>query len=195
MDRNPLQLKRRQEFVIGLFFSMFEYNIKFRCTSDHGNADALSRLPLSDTVEENDVPPELVLLVEHLDSSPVTASQIKQSTMCDPELAMVFEYVQHGWPGKSAVSSSLNPFYQRKEELSVLNGCLLWGARVVIPKSYRAHVLTQLHEGHPGVTKMKGLSRMYVWWPGISKDIEDMVSDCTECQQHQSTPQVAPLHP
>ncbi len=83
-----------------LFFSMFEYNIKFR-----------------------------VLLTEHLDSSLVTASQIKQSTMCDPELAMVFEYVQHGWPGKSAVSSSLNPFYQRKEELSVLNGCLLWGAQ------------------------------------------------------------------
>ncbi len=56
-------------------------------------------------------------------------------------------------------------------------------------------MLIQLHEGHPGVTKMKGLSRMNVWWPGISKDIEDMVSDCTECQQHQSTPQVAPLHP
>ncbi len=84
----------------------------------------LRQLPLSDTVEENDVPLELVLLVEHLDSSPVTASQIK-------------------WLGKSAVSSSLNPFYQRKEELSVFNGCLLWGARVVIPKSYRAHVLTQ----------------------------------------------------
>ena len=56
-------------------------------------------------------------------------------------------------------------------------------------------MLTELHEGHPGCTRMKGLARMYVWWPGISKDIENTVRHCSECQQHQSTPPVAPLHP
>ena len=56
-------------------------------------------------------------------------------------------------------------------------------------------MLTELHEGHPGCTRMKGLARMYVWWPGITKDIENTVRHCSECQQHQSTPPVAPLHP
>ena len=74
-------------------------------------------------------------------------------------------------------------------------GCVLWGARVVIPKNHRADVLKQLHEGHPGITRMKGLSRMYVWWRGITKDIEDTVRDCVECQQNQAAPPVSPLHP
>ena len=36
---------------------------------------------------------------------------------------------------------------------------------------------------------------MYVWWPGITREIEDTVERCSECQQHQSRPTVAPLHP
>ena len=36
---------------------------------------------------------------------------------------------------------------------------------------------------------------MYVWWPDSAKDIENTVRSCTECQQHQSSPPVAPLHP
>jgi len=36
---------------------------------------------------------------------------------------------------------------------------------------------------------------MYVWWPGITKDIEETVRDCLQCQTHPSTSPVAPLHP
>ena len=43
---------------------------------------------------------------------------------------------------------------------------------MVIPTPCREAVLTELHAGHPGCTRMKSLSRMYVWWPGITKDIE-----------------------
>ena len=178
-----------------LALSMYEYELKFRNTTAHGNADALSRLPLTDTVPDDRTPPELVLLLEHLDSSPITAAHIKEATRRDPELSTIHQYVQQGWPHRSAMETSLMPFYERREELSVHDGCLLWGNRVVVPKTYRGDVLVQLHEGHPGTTRMKGLSRMYVWWPGISKDVEETVQDCIPCQQQQSKPPVAPLHP
>ena len=42
---------------------------------------------------------------------------------------------------------------------------------------------------------MKALSRMYVWWPGISSDIEKSVRQCPECQEMQSSPPVSPLNP
>ena len=174
---------------------MFEYVLKFRNTTAHANANALSRLPLSDTIPEGGIPPELVLLVDHLNSSPVTADQIREATKCDCQLSNVLQFVQQGWPRQSPDGSHMRMFFERKDELSVQDGCLLWGARVVVLTVHRAHVLTQLHEGHPGATRMKALSRMYVWWPGITKDIEEAVRDCLQCQTHQSTPPVAPLHP
>ena len=42
----------------------------------------------------------------------------------------------------------------------------------MVPMVHREAVLTQLHDGHPGMAKMKAMSRMYVWWPGISSEIE-----------------------
>ena len=62
--------------------------------------------------------------------------------------------------------------------------------------SFLHSALTELHEGHPGVTQMKVLARMYIWWPGITTDIERSVRLCT-CsthQMHQSSPSVTRLY-
>ena len=176
-----------------LLLSMYDYILTFRKTQLHGNADALSRLPLPDKPTTVPVPTELVLLLEHLDDSPVTAQQIQAWTRRDPVLATVLDYVRHGWPDRSDVH--LRAYASRKDELSVYQGCILWGARVVIPSRAREAVLTELHEGHPGMTRMKALARMYVWWPGMEKNIEETVNCCTKCQMQQSSPPVAPLQP
>ena len=55
-----------------------------RDATAHANANALSHLLLSETIPEGGIPPELVLLVDHLNSSPVTADQIREATKCDP---------------------------------------------------------------------------------------------------------------
>ena len=175
-----------------LSLSMFEYELKFRNTTAHANADALSRLPLSDSVSTSETPPEFVLLTTHLEDSPVTADQIKAATQRDPELSQVMQYVQQGWPAQVPAESPLKLCFNRKDELSSMDGCLLWGARVVVPKQYRALVMDQLHEGHPGATS---LSRMYVWWPRITQELEDAVKGCQSCQKLQTSPPPAPLHP
>ena len=51
------------------------------------------------------------------------------------------------------------------------DGCIVWGARVVVPPQGRQAVLQELHEGHLGITKMKALARMHVCWPRIDKEI------------------------
>ena len=69
--------------------SGYEYTLKFRSSTDYGNADALSRPSLPVILKKVDVPPELVLLTEHLENSPVTAHDIQVWTRRDPELARV----------------------------------------------------------------------------------------------------------
>ena len=61
-----------------------------------------------------------------------------------------------------------------KDELTFENNVILWGLRVVILNVLAQRVLQELHYQNPGIVKMKTLSRMYVWFPGIDKEIEEI---------------------
>ena len=83
----------------------------------------------------------------------------------------------------------LQPYRDRVVELSVEDGCLLWGGRVVIPSSLKETVLAELHKEHMGVS---ALARGHVWWRGMDKDIEALGKSCRACL---AVPATAPLHP
>ena len=80
-----------------LLLSSYEYSITFRPTHKHGNADAMSRLPVPETIGNEQIPTELVLLMETLENSSVTAKDIRDWTAKDPQLSRVYNYVQSGW--------------------------------------------------------------------------------------------------
>ena len=65
-----------------LLLSSYEYGMEFRDTLSHGNADALSRLPLPVCPPEGEQLPEIILLMDHLSDSPVTAQQIQAALSC-----------------------------------------------------------------------------------------------------------------
>ena len=54
---------------------------------------------------------------------------------------------------------------------------------MIVTSRHRKAVLKELHEAHPGMTRTKGLARMFVCWPGIDGDIERTVRLCRECQK------------
>ncbi|XP_015280718.1 PREDICTED: uncharacterized protein K02A2.6-like [Gekko japonicus] len=145
-----------------------------------GHADALSCLPLP-VCDPDPAPAHQVAWLESLQEQPVHVSEVARCTSKDKLLCRVLDWVVRGWP-KAKGDTDLAPFVSRKDELSVHNGCVLWGSRVVIPKPLQERVLTALHEAHPGVVHMKALARSYVWWPGLDKDIEDVVKRCQTCQ-------------
>ncbi|KAJ8338235.1 hypothetical protein SKAU_G00372010 [Synaphobranchus kaupii] len=169
----------------------YEYKIVYKPGKEHANADALSRLPLPQTAEEDDT--DQVLMINVMDDSPVTTTQVRKWTAKDKTLSQVHEWCLKGWPRE--VDSPYKPYSQRRLELSVKDGCVLWGARVVIPKRGRGSVLKQLHNTHPGISRMKGLARSYVWWPGMDMEIEQEVQSCLACQETRKCPARAPLHP
>ncbi|KAL5463687.1 hypothetical protein EMCRGX_G032610 [Ephydatia muelleri] len=190
----PMASARVQRWALTL--SGYQYTIKYKEGITHGNADALSRLPCPCTsdAKAQQTPGELVGLIDLLNSSATTANQIRKWTDKDPTLSRVRQFLLTGWPS-SNLAEEFKPYVTRKLELSVLDGCVLWGARVVIPPQGRANILQELHEVHLGMNKMKGLARGYVWWPKLDSDIEDLVRKCDVCQSSRSLPAVAPLHP
>ena len=159
--------------------------------------DALSRLPLNDP-DLTSAPDQegTVFMLEVLENSisPVTLSTIRGQTSKDPVLSRVKNMVTHGnWD--AAIEQEFLPYLRRKRELSVLDDCIVWGSRVVVPRPSQKAVLEILHEAHPGIVRMKSLARGPVWWPGIDSDLEEKVKSCKPCQENKKSPPVAPLHP
>ena len=172
----------------------YEYALVSRRTNAHGNADALSRLPLVDTIQETPLPAEFILALEQLNDAPVTHEQIQAWTVQSPVLRKVSHFIQQGWPSHCD-QPELKPYWSRQTELSCFEGCILWGTRVLVPPQGRQRLLEELHIGHPGMSRMKALARTVIWWPKLDMDIEEMVKGCNECQLTRSMPPAAPLNP
>ncbi len=130
----PMASTRIQRWA--LLLSAYQYSIKYKRGQDHANADALSRLPLPCRSADVPLPGETVLLLDHLQTTPVTAQQIKAWTGRDPVLAKVRTLVLQGW-GPAVEGEELRPYFRRKDELSIEDGCVLWGSRVIVPPQGR----------------------------------------------------------
>jgi len=126
--------------------------------------------------------------VKFLDGNiPVLAEDVTKATKVDPILSKVHQFVLNGWPVKcDQLPGVFKPFYHRRDEISCEEGCVLWGARVVIPKMFQKFILDLLNWKHLCMCNMKRLARSYAWWPKLDADIESKVRACAVCQRIKS---------
>ena len=122
----------------GLKLAAYTYHLRHRAGSQNGNADALCRLLLQVKEPEVEAPGEVVLVMEQLDESPLTAQQIKAQTGKDPCLSVVRSWVMTGWLKSLsntvyADKEDFEAYWHRQNELTVHDGCVMWGHRAVIP--------------------------------------------------------------
>jgi len=144
----PMASSRIQCWVLAL--SAYNHHIWHRPGENHTNVGLLSRL---DSISDINTPADMVLFMETLDDTPITARQIAMWRPGRILLCWSDDSVQHGW--SCSGDSNLKAFYQRRAELSVLDGCILCGCRVVIPKIGHESVLNLLHERHHKLLRPK----------------------------------------
>ena len=123
----------------------------------------------------------------------LTSQMIQKETRVDPVLSQVYSFIIGGWP--TVLDPTFAPFKSKRDELTTQQGCILWGTRVVVPSSLQDKVLQELHDTHPGMSRMKAFARSYVWWPNIDSHIERTVSYCNTCQSMRSASPTAQIHP
>ena len=177
-----------------LTLSAYTFTIRYMPGKDLGNADVLSRLPQPQTTDADCQPAELIHLLQHLSSTTINAASIRRWIDTHPLLSKIRQFILQGWPNNQ-LDEEFQPYSKRKTELSVLDGCILWGTRVVVPPQGRQSVLQELHDTHLGASKMKSLARAYIWWPKMDTEIENLAKSCPTCQKTSSSPAEAPLHP
>ena len=180
---------RMQRWALTL--SAYQYTIEHIKGTSNQCADCMSRLPM--TKQSRDSAEKIHVIVQ-TDDLPVTATQIAKETLCDNQLSIVMKAIQHGhWPTDSSVD--VNPFYKRRHELSIVDGCIMWGTRVVVPKVFHEPLLKELHCSHVGMSRMKSLARSYFWWLHLDSQIENLSRNCVECSAASRNPPKAPAHP
>ena len=81
-----------------LFLAGFEYSIEYKNTSQHGNADGFSRLPLKKACDKEVVDPVEIFQVSQIEVLPVNADMLRQATQRDPVLSRVMKNTKQGWP-------------------------------------------------------------------------------------------------
>jgi hypothetical protein len=93
---------------------------------------------------------------------PICNADIAQGTKVDKLLSRVYELTLNGWTSHM-IDSDLQPYFERRNHLTIEQGIILWGIRVVVPEVLRKRILEEIHEEHLGICRMKAIARGYVW--------------------------------
>ncbi|XP_036319830.1 uncharacterized protein K02A2.6-like [Rhagoletis pomonella] len=158
-----------------LILMRYDYELQYVNTKNFGCVDTLSRLMdknehedmvIACTQLEQEI---LAELNDQIRKLPVTFSMVLKATSKCKQLEAVLKALKSGWPAN--VPYDLLPYHRRKDSLSAVRGCLLFGERIIIPDCPRKRDLCQLHRGHPGKERMQSIARRHVFWPDIDEEI------------------------
>jgi len=92
------------------------------------------------------------------------------------------------------IDPSVRAYWDIQGELTVGDGLLMRGQRIVVPKALQNETLKKLHDGHQGMVRCRLRAKSAVWWPGLSKQLTEFVQRCPECAR-ESKPNKEPLIP
>lgn len=207
-DHKPLQsiLKkplaqtppRLQRMLLQL--QKYALDVQYKKGTEMHIADALSRnheIVTETHQNENDVlqVSQIDINIDNVPMSHARLLEAKAATESDNILHAVKEYVIDGnWPSsKNDVSGPLKTYWEMQDELTVEQGLLFKNHKLIIPTAMRRLITDKIHQSHQGVEKSKKLARDIFYWPGMNKQIEDLVAKCEICNRYRNQNQKEPM--
>ena len=161
-------------------------------------ADTLSRYYVEDTC--SDLTDGLDFQIHYVAPSPNMSDQrldeVRVSTGNDTQLCTLRKVILDGWPDKrSNCPPTIAQYWTFRDELTVTDGIIMKGEKIVIPREMRQTMLDKIHAGHLGIAKCTRRARDVMFWPGITKDISDLVQKCDICLTHRCSNTKEPMKP
>lgn len=183
--KKPLTLApaRLQRMLIKL--QQYSFNLKYKKGTELYIADTLSRSFSNNEVQdepENEYDAQLCFIVDNLPITERKLNDFKTKTMEDSVLVDLIEIIQKGFPeNKTELPEHLHKFWAFREDLTTSDNLLFKGNKLFVPDSLRAEMLNRIHYAHLGKEKCKNLARDVLFWPGMSRDIDNLIEYCDTC--------------
>ncbi|VDI51087.1 Hypothetical predicted protein [Mytilus galloprovincialis] len=185
--------KRLQRMMLQLQ----KYNIQlvYKPGKEMYLADTLSRAYLKDTHTESESEEiEAINMIKDLAISEERLKEIQQNTETDTQLQKLKHVIQSGWPDiKSDVSHDIHIYFDIRDELTVQNGLIFKGERVIIPKTLRSDMIRRIHSSHIGVEGCLRRARESLYWPGLNSEVKDFILRCETCRTYERKQRKEPL--
>ena len=112
-------------------------------------------------------------------------NQLRVATQDNDVLALLKQVITQGWASNiQEVPSELQPYWTVREELTIEDGLILKGTRIVIPNKECEAILNLIHEGYLGLNKCKLCAKETVYWPRLNDQLDKMILNCELCLKY-----------
>ena len=195
-DQNPLvsiykkhmvEISPRIQRLVVRSFPYQPFHIQCRKGVEIPLADTLSQVtPLP--MEEDGIQVPIIavnLVTANIPYSSNELVNIHGELAKDPTFKVLMHYINIGWPCEHRkLPQELHLYWSFRDDLSVEDGLVTKGSRLLIPSILRSKMLEQIHEGHQGIEKCMLKAKESVFWPEISDDIREAVEKCGIVKLH-----------
>ena len=206
-DHKPLEIILKKEIAkasprvqrMMMRLQRYQLNVSYRPGKEMYLADTLSRAYIpgeADAELNEDIEVMVHSVINNVPATPAKLSEIRVATANDDTLQGLQKVIMAGWPERiKSLPAEIREYWTIRDELTVADGLVFRGNRLVIPSELRSDMLGLLHEGHMGAEKSKVRARGVMYWPGISKEIDEQVAKCAACLQFRPANPQEPMIP
>lgn len=167
--KKPLFIAPRRIQKMLMVLQRYNFRLVYKKGTEMIIADTLSRAP-TNTLDDPHSFEVYCMDFEKTDptedlriSSPTMEKLVRESET-DEEIILLNSLISNGWPTKySDVSNLAKRYFKFREQLTIYNGLVLKGDRILVPQVMRRFVLDTLHKSHQGIEATQKLSRECVY--------------------------------
>ena len=173
---------RLQRILIRIF--PYHFHVMYILGLTNHIADCLSRLGF---LEDSISLPKLHInqITSQLKARNHSLHNLQLAIQDDDKLAILKHIIQQGWPKIiKEVPTDVQKYWTFHEELTIEDGLVFKGTRIIMPDKKRDKILKLIHEGHLGLNKCKMRAKETVYWPGINEQLEQLILNCQLCLKY-----------
>ena len=188
--KHMVDISPRVQRPIVRSFPYQSFTVIYKKGKDIPVPDALSRVTPMDPEDNIKLPIIAVnLITVHilLSAHPQNTfsrklDRLRKSTVQDNELTRLSRYINTGFPcEKKNLLTDLQEYWNYWDTLSIKNGLLTCGSRIIVPHEMRAEMLQYIHDWHQGKERCLLRARNTVFWPKITYGIQELIERCIIC--------------
>ena len=164
-DRSLTEIANRRLLNLKEKTLAFQFDIVHVPGKKNAGADAASRYPVpslpvksADSNSEDTADDEAIVASIsnslYAVTNVTTWDMVREATASDDTMRQLSSLIQEGFPESRQISPNLRPYQRISGSLSVVDGVILAGSRLVVPASLRPNILSALHAAHQGVSAM-----------------------------------------